>query len=194
MITGKPQHRILVVSSTDKICGYLNEILPTEEFRFLPRVGSAGEAKRIMVSSNPDIVIINTPLPDDFGTELALDLSEGIMGILLLVKNDSFDQICYRVESSGILTLSKPVTRQALYSAVRMLAAVHVKLSKLEQKNRTLREKMEDIRVVNRAKWLLIQHLKMSENDAHYYIEKQSMDMRISRKEVADGISRAYDK
>ena len=53
---------------------------------------------------------------------------------------------------------------------------------------------MEDIRVVNRAKWLLIEHLSMTEQDAHYYIEKQAMDTRLSRREVAEHIIRTYDQ
>ena len=53
---------------------------------------------------------------------------------------------------------------------------------------------MADIRTVNRAKWLLIENLGMTEKDAHYYIEKQAMDTRMSRREVAVGIIRTYDK
>ena len=53
---------------------------------------------------------------------------------------------------------------------------------------------MSDIRVVNRAKWLLISHLGMCEEDAHYYIEKQAMDLRISRREAAELMIRTYDQ
>ena len=53
---------------------------------------------------------------------------------------------------------------------------------------------MTDIRRVDRAKWLLIQHHNMTEQDAHYYIEKQAMDTRLSRREIADSIIRTYDK
>ena len=52
---------------------------------------------------------------------------------------------------------------------------------------------MQDIRTVNRAKWLLIEIKRMTENEAHYYIEKQAMDMRLSRREVAENIIRTYD-
>ena len=68
------------------------------------------------------------------------------------------------------------------------------RLAKMERKNKTLQEKMADIRTVNRAKWLLIENLNMTERDAHYYIEKQAMDMRLSRHEVAENIIRTYDK
>ena len=147
----------------------------------------------MLLDSPVDIVIINTPLSDDFGVELALDLAESSMGVLLLVKNELYDQVCYKTEDSGVLTLGKPMTRQGFYSAVKLLTAMTARLSKMEKANRTLQEKMADIRVVNRAKWLLIEHHHMKEQDAHYFIEKQAMDTRLSRREVAENIIRTYD-
>ena len=80
-----------------------------------------------------------------------------------------------------------------IYNAVKLLSVYAARLKKLEQKNRTMQEKMTDIRTINRAKWLLIENLNMSENDAHRYIEKQAMDTRSTRREVAEGIIRTYD-
>lgn len=194
MTSGRTQHRVLIVSAVEKIYEYITEILPPGEFSPILRAASAGEAKRMLVSDEADIVIINTPLPDEFGTELALDLSGGTAGVLLLVKNDYFDQVCYKVEREGVLTVGKPSSRQTLYGAVKLAAAMSARLVKMERKNKTLREKMADIRTVNRAKWLLIENLNMTEKDAHYYIEKQAMDMRLSRHEVAENIIRTYDK
>ena len=194
MTSGRTQYRVLLVSAVEKIYAYINEILPPGEFSPILRAGSAGEAKRMLVSDEADIVIINTPLPDEFGTELAIDLSGGTAGVLLLVKNDYFDQVCYRVEREGVLTVGKPSSRQTLYGAVKLAAAMSARLAKMERKNKTLQEKMADIRTVNRAKWLLIENLNMTEKDAHYYIEKQAMDMRLSRHEVAENIIRTYDK
>lgn len=194
MKTGKIQHRVLVVSGSDKAFDYISELLPPNEFYPILKAGSAGEAKRMLLSAAVDIIIINTPLTDEFGTELALDLSENPVGVLLLVKSDNFEQVCYKVEDNGILTVAKPGSRQIIYGAVKLLAATAAKLRKLEKKNRTLQEKMTDIRTVNRAKWLLIENLNMSEKDAHYYIEKQAMDTRLSRREVAESIIRTYDK
>ena len=51
---------------------------------------------------------------------------------------------------------------------------------------------MEEIRLVNRAKWLLISELKMDEPQAHRYIEKQAMDMCVSKRRVAEEIIRTY--
>lgn len=194
MTSGRTQYRVLVVSAVEKIYEYITEILPPGEFSPILRAASAGEAKRMLVSDEADIVIINTPLPDEFGTELALDLSGGTAGVLLLVKNDYFDQVCYKVEREGVLTVGKPSSRQTLYGSVKLAAAMSARLAKMERKNKTLQEKMADIRTVNRAKWLLIENLNMTERDAHYYIEKQAMDMRLSRHEVAENIIRTYDK
>ena len=51
---------------------------------------------------------------------------------------------------------------------------------------------MQEIRVGNRAKWMLIERLQMSEADAHRYIEKMAMDRCVSRREIAEGIIKTY--
>ena len=193
MATAKRKYRVLLAGSGDKIFDYISEILPRSGYEPILRAGDAGEVRRMLLDSPVDIVIINTPLSDDFGVELALDLAESSMGVLLLVKNELYDQVCYKTEDSGVLTLGKPMTRQGFYSAVKLLTAMTARLSKMEKVNRTLQEKMADIRVVNRAKWLLIEHHHMKEQDAHYFIEKQAMDTRLSRREVAENIIRTYD-
>ena len=194
MTTPKPLCRVLVVSSGKQAYDYIAELLPSGEYDPITHVTSAGEAKRLLVGTDYDILIINTPLPDEFGTELALDCAVGTRGVLVLCKSELYEQVSYRLEDSGILTLPRPVTRQTFYTTVRLLAATNARLAKMEKQNRSLKEKMEDIRVINRAKWLLIEHLSMHEQEAHYYIEKQAMDMRLSRREVAEHIIRTYDQ
>lgn len=193
MATAKRKFKVLVAGSGDKIFDYISQTLPHSSYDPILKAEDAGEARRLLLDSPVDIVIINTPLSDDFGVELALDLAEGSTGVLLLVKNELYDQVCYKVEDSGVLTMGKPMTRQGFYSAVKLLSAMTARLSKMEKANRTLQEKMADIRVVNRAKWLLIEHHHMKEQDAHYFIEKQAMDTRMSRREVAENIIRTYD-
>ena len=193
MATEKRKYRVLVADSGDKIYEYISQSLPRGDYDPIVKAGDAGEVRRMMLDTPADIVIINTPLRDEFGTELAIDLAEGTAGVLLLVKNELYDQVCYKAEDNGVLTLSKPTSRQCFYSAVKLLTAMTARLSRLEKVNHTLQEKMADIRVVNRAKWLLIEHHHMKEQDAHYFIEKQAMDTRLSRREVAENIIRSYD-
>ena len=194
MLTGKPQHSVLIVSGTDKVYDYITNIMPKSDFSPVLKATRAGEAKRELVSGAVDIVIINTPLPDEFGTDLALDLSADTTCVMLLVKNDKFDEVSYKVEDYGVLTVAKPCTEQTVYSSLKLMWATSTRLCKLESQNRSLKEKMADIRTVNRAKWLLIENHNMTESEAHYYIEKQAMDTRLSRREVAQNIIRTYDK
>ena len=194
MTTQKPLCRVLIVSGGTQAYDNIRLMLPPDEYDPVTHVTSAGEAKRLLLGADYDILIVNTPLADEFGTELALDCAAGTCGVLLLCKSELYEQLAYRVGDSGILTLPRPVNRQTFYIAVKLLVATHARLAKMEKQNRTLKEKMEDIRVVNRAKWLLIEHLSMTEPDAHYYIEKQAMDTRLSRREVAEHIIRTYDQ
>ena len=62
----------------------------------------------------------------------------------------------------------------------------------MEKKSVSLQDKMDEIKLVNRAKWILITHLDMTENVAHRYIEKQAMDRCVTRRSVAEDILRTY--
>ena len=57
---------------------------------------------------------------------------------------------------------------------------------------RTNEEKMAEIRLVNKAKWILISELSMSEPEAHRYIEKQAMDRCVSKRTIAEEIIKTY--
>ena len=192
MAAGKTKYRVLVAGGNEKLCELLSEILPKNEYAFLPPAKTAGEVRRLTMDRSVDLVILNAPLKDEFGIQLAQDLAENNMGVLLLTGSDVSEQVSYRVEQSGVITLAKPTTRQSLYIALRALTALRSKLLQMEQKTKALQQKVADIHTVNHAKWLLIQHDNMTENEAHRFIEKQAMDMRLSRREVAESIIRTY--
>lgn len=193
MASGKIIYRVLIAGANDRTFDSFRELLPPDSYEAPLRAGSAGEVKRMLLETDVDLVILNAPLRDEFGTQLALNLSRDNLCVLMLVPAESFDAVCYKVEDEGILTLSKPVSRNGLLGAIKLLTAMRGKLRKLDRQNQALQEKMQDIRTVNRAKWLLIEIKRMTENEAHYYIEKQAMDMRLSRREVAENIIRTYD-
>lgn len=193
MASGKIIYRVLIAGANDRTFDSLRELLPPDSYEAPLRADSAGEAKRMLLETDVDLVILNAPLRDEFGTQLALNLAQDNLCVLMLVPAESFDAVCYKVEDEGILTLSKPVSRSGLLGAIKLLTAMRGKLRKLDRQNQALQEKMQDIRTVNRAKWLLIEIKRMTENEAHYYIEKQAMDMRLSRREVAENIIRTYD-
>jgi len=67
------------------------------------------------------------------------------------------------------------------------------RLRQLEKKSLSIEEKMAEIRLVNKAKWFLISELSMSEPEAHRYIEKQAMDTRRDRTEIAQEVLENYE-
>lgn len=194
MASGKNIYKVLVAGANDKTFALLQTLLPGSSYDPPLRAGSAGEAKRMALDYAVDIAILNAPMRDEFGTQLALNLARDNVGVLLLVPGESFDGVRDQVEDEGVMALAKPLTRQTLEMGLHMITALRGKLLQMDRRNRALQEKMTDIRTINRAKWLLIEQLRMTESEAHYYIERQAMDMRLSRREVAENIIRSYDQ
>jgi two-component system, response regulator PdtaR len=87
----------------------------------------------------------------------------------------------------------KPMDKQLFWSALKLANASYSKMTLLKNENNRLLQKIEDVRVIDRAKCILIQYLKMTEVEAHKYIEKQAMDMRITKKTVAQHILKTYE-
>lgn len=186
-------YSVLVISAKEKFNASLQSLLPESKYAPVQMVSSVSLAKRVLLERSFDFVFINTPLPDDFGTRFAIEIS-GNKGtvILLLVRNEVYEEVCDKVTEYGILTLPKPASKQMVAHTLNFMAGIRERLRKLEKKSLSMEEKMKEIRLVNRAKWVLIDELKMSETDAHRYIEKQAMDRCVSRREIAEEIISTY--
>ena len=186
-------YSVLVVSAPGKSAAAISALLPESDYEPVRYAGSAAAARQELSVRSYDLVLINGPLPDETGARLAADLcAEKGTVPLLLVPADLFAEIGTRMQTQGVFTLSKPTSSMMLSQALRWMAAARERLRRTEKKTATIEEKMEEIRLVNRAKWLLIEQLKMTESDAHRYIEKQAMDRCISRREIALGIIKTY--
>ncbi|MEA4895199.1 MAG: ANTAR domain-containing protein [Oscillospiraceae bacterium] len=195
MLGDKAQSSVLVVSASQKITELFNELLPSGKFGPIFSVSSCGEAKRMLISTDYDIIVINSPLTDEFGADFALDLvSNGSAAVLLLVNSDLYGEVSDKVEGYGVMTVSKPLNRTTLYTAMTLAHATRARLRVLDRKNKSLSAKMGEIRTVNRAKWALIESLGMTEEQAHHYIEKQAMDLRMPKGEIAVNILKTYGK
>lgn len=186
-------YSVLVISAKENFNASLQSLLPESKYAPVQMVSSVSPAKRVLLERSFDFVFINTPLPDDFGTRFAIEIS-GNKGtvILLLVRNEVYEEVCDKVTEYGILTLPKPASKQMVAHTLNFMAGIRERLRKLENKSLSMEEKMKEIRLVNRAKWVLIDELKMSEADAHRYIEKQAMDRCVSRREIAEEIISTY--
>lgn len=193
MESSERTYRALLVSANEKFSETLLPLLKACRCEPVIRAGDSATARRYMLEAAYDIIIVNTPLPDEFGTKLALDASmESNTGVMLLVKSEHYADINARVSPYGVLALSKPTSSAMVNQSITLLCATRERLRRMEQKTATIEEKMEEIRIVNRAKWLLVDQLKMTEPDAHRYIEKSAMDRCVTKRAVAEAIIRTY--
>lgn len=186
-------YSILIVSSTDSFTSAFADLLPEARYSPVDTVTSISVAKRVLAEKTYDFVIINAPLPDDAGTRFAIDTcTTKQSAVLLLVKNDIHAGIHDRVAEYGVFTLPKPISKVTMTHALNWLESARERLRQFEKKTISIEDKMAEIRLVNKAKWLLISELKMSEPDAHRYVEKQAMDRCVSRRCIAEEIIKTY--
>ena len=186
-------YSILIVSATDSFTSAFADLLPELRYSPVDTVTSVSVAKRVLAEKTYDFVIINAPLPDDAGTRFAIDTcTTKQTAVLLLVKNDIHAGIHDRVAEYGVFTLPKPISKVTMTHALNWLESARERLRQFEKKSISIEDKMAEIRLVNKAKWLLISELKMSEPDAHRYVEKQAMDRCVSRRCIAEEIIKTY--
>ena len=193
MVFQERTYSVLIVTASERFTDSIMPLLPMTDYWPVQTASSVAEARRWLADTEFDIVLINTPLPDDFGMHLAIDICTGSgAGVLLLVKNDHYNEIYSKVVRYGVITLPKPTNRQMVAQNLRILCATRERMRQMQARQATVEEKIKEIRLVNRAKWLLIECLSMTEPEAHRYIEKQAMDLRISKREAAENIIRTY--
>lgn len=193
MVFQERTYSVLLVSSSEKFNTSMQTLLPPTDYWPVQTVKSVAEAQRKLLEGAWDLVIINTPLPDDFGMRLAVSTcGNSGAGVMLLVKSELYGDVYAKVVGHGVLTVSKPTTLQTVAQNLQVLCATRERLRRMEEKQVSVEKKIEEIRLVNRAKWLLIECLSMTEADAHHYIERQAMDLRISKREMAERIIKTY--
>ena len=183
----------MIAASTEKSRSLLTRFLSECGYPQTVCAGSGGEARRLMREGQFELVVINAPLKDEFGHDLALQAATATSaGVVLLVKADHADETSSRVEDEGVIVVPKPINVQMFYQSIKIVASMRKQILGLKNENVKLQQTIEDIRMVNRAKCVLIQYLNLTEPQAHRYIEKQAMDRRLTRREVAEGILQAY--
>ena len=193
MISGKAVYHILIISGTQKGASFITEMLDSSMYCTHETVSNGSEARRHIMENDYDIVIINTPLGDEFGHELAAAVAEkGTGGVILIVKNELYEELSMRLEDCGIMTMAKPLSKQLFYQGLKLVIAGSNRCRQLETENRRLQQKLKELMTVSRAKCALIEFAHMTEEQAHKYIEKQAMDSRSTRLEVAGEILRTY--
>ena len=177
---------MLLVSAAEKFNESLMPLLPGSVYYPVTTVQSVSAAKRRLLEQDYDLVLVNDPLPDDPGARLAMDAcADSPAGVLLLVRRELYDEVCDQVSEWGVAVLPKPTNSQAVSQTLQFLRATRERMRRMQEKQVTVEEKIREMRLINQAKWQLINQEQMTEAEAHRYIEKQAMDTRRSKQDVA---------
>lgn len=179
---------LLLVSHSDKATAYFTELFTSLSFTQIERASRCTEAGRLLGERHYDAVLINTPLPDEAGTQFAISQAGRDCALFVAVKNEWYEQLAAQMEPYGIFVVARPVYRPFLVQAVHFLRAGQRRLDRMATENQRLQKKLEEMRLVERAKQLLIEHRALSEQQAHRWIEKTAMDERRPRRAVAEDI------
>ena len=181
------QHAILIISASEQFQAIVKRSL--QDFLTIEWRKSGAMGRRCASERDFDLVVVDAPLPDEAGEELAMDIAEkGNRSVLIVVPQDIYEEVLEQVTDVGILAVSKPFPRGRIDKAIRFLVAVRNRMIRLEKKSLTLEEKMEAIRTISRAKLLLVEKKHMTEDEAHRYIGKLAMNNGVSRDAAAEKI------
>ena len=180
---------LLLISAQDALSRRVAALLP-ESIGPARLAKTAREALPILERGDAELVILAEPVPGDEDQALLPTLlREEKLCLLVITEQLPRPALTER----GVLTLSPAAPDDLLAQSAALLAATRRKLRRLETKAEKLQARVEDLKVINRAKFLLVQQLRMTEAEAHRYIEKQAMDTCRKRRTIAENIIRTYE-
>ena len=186
---------VLIAGKTSEICDSIAGLLIELDCDNISTFTSGAIVRGVDISRF-DSVIISTPLSDEFGLDLVADIAKDAKnGIVVLAKHEIADEVQNRIKFTGAYVLPRPFTKQALgqtIQTIKLAEVAHIGMAKLEEENRQLSQQLSDMKIVNRAKSMLMQYLNLTEEQAHRHIQKQAMDLRKTQRAVAEDILKTY--
>lgn len=190
-----PLHTVsaLLVSASEAQTKRIGALLTRARIVPFEHADSARQALEQFDAGGIDGVLIAEPVTGSSGQELALQLKKRRCMAVLLLAEPAHAASAALLEQSGVLVLPNDAPEALIVQTIRLLAAVRNQLEQMQHKTEKLEAKVADIRIINRAKLLLVQHLQMTETEAHKYIEKQAMNTSKPRRTIAENIIRTYE-
>lgn len=183
------RHSVLLVTKDPKLSQLVSVMLMPPLFE-VDILSDFNEARRRVSERVYNIILAD--YADGEGTDFALDTSDSLSTILLLTPPAIFEEVSYRVEGYGIISVTNPFDQFYFYNMIKAAIAVQYKVQILSSQTTKLKNKMEEIKLVNRAKMLLMQNLNMTEQEAHHYIEKEAMNRGLKKTSVAENVVKTY--
>lgn len=183
---------ILIAGKTEEICDSIAQLLLELDCDNIS-IFTSGTIIRGVDISKFDSVIISTPLSDEFGLDLVADIAKDTKnGVVVLAKREIADEVQKKIRFTGAFVLPRPFNKALLVQTIKLTEVAHIGMAKLEEENRQLSQQLSDMKIVNRAKSMLMQYLNLTEEQAHRHIQKQAMDLRRTQRAVAEDILKTY--
>ena len=177
--------RIVVAEDEAIIRLDIVETLTEAGFDVVAHAGDGAEAVRLALELKPNLVLMDIKMPGTDGLQAAEILSEHKIPVVLLTAFSSTDLVD-RASAAGVYSyVVKPFNPSNLIPALRIALSLHERISSQVQEVEDINEKLETRKLVDRAKGLLTEKMKLNEPEAFRWIQKASMDRRLTMKQVA---------
>ena len=186
--------KVLLVSDNESVNENVISCLKEAGVNEIEKESTVEKAKAYFENNEVGLVIVNTPLPDVFGGDFArAATSEGITQSVMLVSSDDYNIAEEKNSENGTYIIRKPFAADEFIKLIKLIEKNSKKLFQIKAEYDKLSEKFNVIKVVSRAKCLLVEKEHLSENDAHKRIEKMAMNQRKTRLQIADEILKQYE-
>jgi len=164
------------------------ETLKESGFDVVGQAGDGAEAVRLTLELKPDLVLMDIKMPGTDGLQAAEVLAEHSVPVVLLTAFSSPDLV-ERASAAGVFSyVVKPFNPSNLIPAIRIALSLHERMRSAANEVDEITEKLETRKLVDRAKGLLTEKMKLNEPEAFRWIQKASMDRRLSMKQVAQTV------
>lgn len=185
---------ILVISNIDKHISYFNFMLNPFNPKNIININNIKDARSTLKNTEFDLIIVDSPLKDELGKNFSIEAKQKTLSqVIYCETQENYEKTNEELFEIGIITISKPFNRKFFTMILRTCYSTNIVIKKLYEDNKKLSKKLEELKIIDRAKCLLISYLNMSEKESHKYIEKQAMDNRLSKLEVATRILKTYE-
>jgi response regulator NasT len=181
--------RVVIAEDEVLIRMDLAEMLAEEGYEVVGQAGDGQKAIELAESLRPDLVILDVKMPVLDGIAAAERIAgQRIAPVVMLTAFSQRDLVERARDAGAMAYLVKPFAKSDLVPAIEMAVSRFTELALLEAEVADLTERLETRKAVERAKSVLQQQLGLSEPDAFRWIQKTAMDLRLSMRQVADGV------
>jgi two-component system, response regulator PdtaR len=184
-----PGRRVVVAEDEALIRLDLVEMLREEGFDVVGEAGDGERAVSLARELRPDVVVLDVKMPVLDGLSAAERIGVERLAPTVMLTAFSQTELVERARDAGAMAyVVKPFTKADLLPAIEIAVSRYAELRALEAEVADLGERFETRKRTDRAKGVLMKKLGLSEPEAFRWIQKTSMDRRMSMREVADAV------